>query len=395
MATAEEIKERVEMLSLDQAREEIESGVKLIDVREQNEWDEAHLEAAAHVPQGELAARIDEIAPDTSERLLLYCRTDNRSSTQADNLAGLGYGNVAVIAGGITAWSDAGLPLVEAAGLSREQRMRYSRHTLLPEVGVEGQLKMLNAKVLLLGAGGLGAPSALYLAAAGIGTIGIVDDDVVDESNLQRQVIHNTERVGMPKSESAKVAINQLNPDVEVIEHNTRLDSSNIIEILEPYDIIVDGADNFPTRYLLNDATVRLRKPVVSASILGFDGQASTFVPFEGPCYRCLYPVPPPPELAPSCGANGVLGVMAGVMGLLQANEVIKLAAGIGEPLVGRLLLYESLGTRFTELKVKRDPECPICGEHAEQVPDSELGKFPDYELFCGAPAREETPTIV
>ncbi len=394
MATVEEIKQRTEMLSLSAAQEEIAAGTKLIDVREPNEWQEAHLEEATHVPQGELASRIDEVAPDPSERIVLYCRTDNRSSASADMLAGLGYENVAVIEGGITAWQDADLPLVEAAGLTREQRMRYSRHTLLPEVGVEGQLKLLDAKVLLLGAGGLGAPTALYLAAAGIGRIGIVDDDVVDESNLQRQVIHNTERVGMAKAASARVAITQLNPDVEVVEHNTRLDASNIIEILEPYDIVVDGADNFPTRYLLNDAAVRLGKPVVSASILGFDGQASTFVPHEGPCYRCLYPVPPPPELAPSCGANGVLGVMAGVMGLLQANEVIKLVAGIGEPLVGRLLLYESLGTRFTELKVKRDPECPICGENAEEVPRSELGKFPDYELFCGAPAREETPTI-
>ena len=206
--------------------------------------------------------------------------------------------------------------------------MRYSRHTLLPEVGVEGQLKMLDAKVLLLGAGGLGAPTALYLAAAGIGTLGIVDDDVVDESNLQRQVIHNTERVGISKATSARITIEALNPDVEVVEHDTRLDASNILELIEPYDVIVDGADNFPTRYLLNDASVRLRKPVVSASILGFDGQISTFVPYEGPCYRCLYPVPPPPELAPSCGANGVLGVMAGLMGMLQANEVIKLVAG-------------------------------------------------------------------
>ena len=237
--------------------------------------------------------------------------------------------------------------------------MRYSRHTLLPEVGVEGQLQMLNAKVLLLGAGGLGAPTALYLAAAGIGTLGIVDDDVVDASNLQRQVIHTTDRVGIPKTASARATIEALNPDVRVVEHNTRLDASNILELLEPYDVIVDGADNFPTRYLLNDASVRLGKPVVSASILGFDGQISTFVPHEGPCYRCLYPIPPPPELAPSCGANGVLGVMAGVMGLLQANEVIKLVAGIGEPLVGRLLLYESLGTRFTELKVKPRPGVP------------------------------------
>jgi molybdopterin/thiamine biosynthesis adenylyltransferase len=273
--------------------------------------------------------------------------------------------------------------VIEAEGLTPEQRMRYSRHTLLPEVGVEGQLKLLDSKVLLIGAGGLGAPSAFYLAAAGIGTLGLVDDDVVDESNLQRQVIHNTERVGMPKTESARMSIEALNPDVEVVEHRGRLGPDNILDIISGYDILVDGADNFPTRYLLNDAAVRLRKPVVSASILAFDGQISTFVPYEGPCYRCLYPVPPPPELAPSCGAAGVLGVMAGVMGLLQANEVIKLAAGIGEPLIGRLLLYDSLGTRFTELKVKRDPDCPICGDAAPEIPESELGKFPDYEAFC------------
>jgi sulfur-carrier protein adenylyltransferase/sulfurtransferase len=385
----------IEMLDLEAAQRELADGARLIDVREQNEWDESHIEAALHVPQGELVERLDEVAPDTSERLLLHCRTDNRSSKMAEVLADLGYDNVAVVEGGIVAWEGAGLPTKSDSGLSKDQRMRYSRHTLLPEVGVEGQLKMLNAKVLLLGAGGLGAPTALYLAAAGIGTIGIIDDDVVDESNLQRQVIHNTERVGIAKTLSAKMTIEALNPDVEVIEHNLRLDASNILDLIEPYDVIVDGADNFPTRYLLNDASVRLRKPVVSASILGFDGQISTFVPFEGPCYRCLYPVPPPPELAPSCGANGVLGVMAGLMGLLQANEVIKLVAGIGEPLVGRLLLYESLGTRFTELKVKRDPECPICGEHAPEIDPAEMGKFPDYELFCGAPAREETPAAV
>jgi molybdopterin/thiamine biosynthesis adenylyltransferase/rhodanese-related sulfurtransferase len=384
----------LEMLDLDAAQREIAAGTKLIDVREQNEWDESHIDNAIHVPQGELIERIDEIAPDTSERLLLHCRTDNRSANMAVELARHGYENIGVMEGGIVAWENAGLPVVNASGLTRDQRMRYSRHTLLSEVGVEGQLKLLNSKVLLLGAGGLGAPSALYLAAAGVGTIGIVDDDVVDESNLQRQVIHNTERVGLAKTTSAKMTIEALNPDVNVVEYNLRLDASNILELIEPYDVIVDGADNFPTRYLLNDAAVRLRKPVVSASILGFDGQISTFVPYEGPCYRCLYPVPPPPELAPSCGANGVLGVMAGVMGLLQANEVIKLVAGIGEPLVGRLLLYESLGTRFTELKVKRDPECPICGEHAPEIDEADMGKFPDYELFCGAPAREETPAI-
>jgi len=384
----------IELLDLDSAREEIGAGTKLIDVREQNEWDESHIAAALHVPQGELVERLEEIAPDTSERLLLHCRTDNRSSKMAEELTGLGYDNVAVVEGGIVAWENAGLPTVNASGLTKEQRMRYSRHTLLPEVGVDGQLKLLDSKVLLLGAGGLGAPSALYLAAAGIGTIGIVDDDVVDESNLQRQVIHNTERVGIPKTASAKLTIQALNPDVEVLEYNTRLDASNILDLIEPYDIIVDGADNFPTRYLLNDASVRLGKPVVSASILGFEGQISTFVPHEGPCYRCLYPVPPPPELAPSCGANGVLGVMAGVMGLLQANEVIKLAADIGEPLVGRLLLYESLSTTFTELKVKRDPACPICGDDAPEIDPEEMGKFPDYELFCGAPAREPTPSL-
>ena len=385
-------RQRLELLPVDRAREEIDAGVRLIDVREQNEWDDSHLEAATHIPQGELIERIDEVAPDRSERLLLHCRTDNRSSRMAQELAGLGYENVAVIEGGILAWEQAGLPTESGSGLTAEQRMRYSRHTLLPEVGVDGQLKLLNSKVLLLGAGGLGAPSGLYLAAAGVGTLGIVDDDVVDESNLQRQVIHNTERVGVAKTASARVAIEALNPDVEVVEHNTRLDASNILELLEPYDVIVDGADNFPTRYLLNDASVRLGKPVVSASILGFDGQISTFVPHEGPCYRCLYPVPPPPELAPSCGANGVLGVMAGVMGLLQANEVIKLVAGIGEPLIGRLLLYESLGTRFTELKVKRDPKCPVCGDEAVEVAREAMGRFPDYELFCGAPAREPSP---
>ena len=371
----------VNLIPIEQARSEIESGVRVIDVREPHEWDEAHLERAIHVPQGEVAERIDEIAPDRSERLLLQCRTDNRSAKVAELLGGLGYEDVAVVEGGIVAWSDAGYPVV--AQLSPEQRNRYSRHTLLPEVGVEGQLKLLNAKVLLLGAGGLGSPTALYLAAAGIGTIGIVDDDVVDASNLQRQVIHTTDRVGVAKTASAKAAIEALNPDVEVVEHNLRLDASNILGLLEPYDIVVDGADNFPTRYLLNDASVRLRKPVVSASILGFEGQISTFIPYEGPCYRCLYPTPPPPELAPSCGANGVLGVMAGLMGLLQANEVIKLAAGIGETLSGRLLLYDSLGTTFTELKVRRDPDCPICGEDAPEIPESEMGKFPDYDLFC------------
>jgi sulfur-carrier protein adenylyltransferase/sulfurtransferase len=384
MATEAQTKHQIEEIEPFEAAQEIEGGdVVLIDTREPHEYQEAHLEGGKLVPPGLLADEIAAAAPDKSARTILYCRSGNRSYKAAEQMRALGYEEVASMAGGILAWQEQGLPVAAAEGLTAEQRDRYSRHTLLPEVGVEGQVKMLNAKVLLLGAGGLGAPTALYLAAAGIGTIGLVDDDVVDASNLQRQVIHSTERIGVPKTTSARLTIEELNPDVEVVEHQLRLDASNILELIEPYDVIVDGADNFPTRYLLNDASVRLRKPVVSASILSFDGQISTFVPFDGPCYRCLYPTPPPPELAPSCSANGVLGVMAGTMGTLQANEVLKLVIGIGEPLVGRLLLYEALGTRFTELKVRRDPECPICGPDAAEIPESELGQFPDYELFC------------
>ncbi len=374
----------IEEITPAEALEELNSGgVTLIDTREPHEYSEVHLDGGRLVPPGILADNIADAAPDRSGRVLLYCRSGIRSATAAEQMMELGYENVASVAGGILEWQAQGLPVIEAAGLTADQRDRYSRHTLLPEVGVDGQIKMLNAKVLLLGAGGLGAPTALYLAAAGIGTIGLIDDDVVDASNLQRQVIHNTERVGMPKTTSARLTIEALNPDINVIEHNYRLDASNVIEVLSQYDVIVDGADNFPVRYLLNDASVRLGKPVVSASILSFDGQISTFVPYEGPCYRCLYPTPPPADLAPSCSENGVLGVMAGLMGLLQANEVIKLVVGIGEPLIGRLLLYESLGTRFTELKIRRDPDCPICGPDAANIPDSELGQFPDYDLFC------------
>ena len=392
--TLEEIKARVKQVTPEETLAALQSGdAVVIDTRDAVNRADARIEGDQYAPAGqgaseahseEFAERVEEAAGDRDKPIILYCGAGNRSAIAADALVReRGFTDVASMGGGLTLWEIQGLPVVVPEGMSAEQRNRYSRHTLLPEVGVEGQLKMLNARVLLVGAGGLGAPAALYLAAAGIGTLGLVDDDEVDESNLQRQVIHNTERVGMPKTESARTTIEALNPDVKVVEHRTRLDASNIIDIIKDYDVIVDGADNFPTRYLLNDASVRLRKPVVSASILAFDGQISTFVPFEGPCYRCLYPTPPPAELAPSCGAAGVLGVMAGVMGLLQANEVIKLVVGIGEPLIGRLLLYDSLGTRFTELKVRRDPQCPICGPDAEEIPESELGKFPDYELFC------------
>ena len=378
-------KEAIAEVQPPEAAEELDgSDVALVDVREQHEFEERHIEGAIHVPRGHLESRIEQFVPDRSKRVILYCASGARSALAARTLAeDLGYEDVASMAGGITLWRDRGLPVVTPRSLTQEQKERYSRHVLVPEIGLEGQLKLLDAKVLLLGTGGLGSPTALYLAAAGVGTLGLIDDDVVDSSNLQRQVIHNTERIGMAKTESARRAIEALNPDVKVVEHNLRMDSGNVVELLSQYDVVVDGADNFPTRYLLNDASVRLRKPVVSASILSFDGQISTFVPFEGPCYRCLYPTPPPAELAPSCGAAGVLGVLPGIMGMLQALEVVKLVIGQGTPLIGRLLLFEALGTEFTELKVRRDPDCPICGPNAPEVADEDLGKFPDYEAFC------------
>src|ERR671921_524974 len=362
------------------------NGAVIVDVREQHEFEESHLPGAVHVPRGHLESRIEGSAPDKSQRVVLYCASGNRSALAAHTMKELlGYEDVASMRGGITLWKDRGYDVEVPRALTPEQRERYSRHLLVPEVGLEGQLKLLDAKVLLLGAGGLGSPAALYLAAAGVGTLGIVDNDEVDLSNLQRQVIHTTARIGEPKVESAKRTIEALNPDVKVVKYKTRLDASNIMEIIDGYDVIVDGVDNFPTRYLLNDATVRLGIPVVSASILGFDGQLSVFKPHDGPCYRCLYPVPPPADMAPSCGANGVLGVLPGTMGLLQATEVVKLVTGIGEPLVGRLLLYEALGATFTELKVRRDPECPICSRDPEEIADEEMGVFPDYEAFCAA----------
>ena len=361
------------------------NGVAIIDVRETEETASGLLPGAKHVPRGFLETRIEGAVPDHSQRVVVYCAGGTRSALAARTLNELGYENVESMTGGITLWKDRGYKVVVPKSLTPEQRERYSRHLLVPEVGEEGQRKLLDARVLLLGAGGLGSPVALYLAAAGVGTIGIVDDDVVDLSNLQRQVVHTTDRIGVPKVESAEETIHALNPDVEVVKYVTRLDASNILEIIDGWDIIVDGADNFPTRYLLNDATVRLGIPVVSASILGFDGQLSVFKPYEGPCYRCLYPVPPPAELAPSCGANGVLGVLPGTMGLLQATEVVKLIIGAGEPLVGRLLLYEALSATFTELKVRRDPECPVCSRPPEEITDEEMGVFPDYEAFCAA----------
>ena len=343
-----------------------------------------HIPGAKHVPKSYLESRIEGAVPDRSQHVILYCASGNRSAWAARTLIeDLGYEHVESMTGGFTLWKDRGYEVETPRTLTAEQRERYSRHLLLPEVGIEGQQKLLDAKVLLLGAGGLGSPAALYLAAAGVGTLGIVDNDEVDLSNLQRQVIHSTERIGVSKVDSAEQTINALNPDVKVEKYPVRLGPDNIMEILPGYDIVVDGLDNFPTRYLLNDASVRLRIPVVSAAILGFEGQLSVFKPYDGPCYRCLFPVPPPAELAPSCGANGVLGVLPGTMGLLQATEVIKLILGEGEPLIGRLLMYDALAARVTEVKVRRDPDCPICSREPEAIADEELGVFPDYEAFC------------
>ena len=380
------IRSQVEEVDPSEVREHLGNGVVLVDVRESEEWDAGHIPGAKHVPRGYLESRIEGAVADRDQRVVVYCASGQRSALAANTLREqLGYENVASMNGGITLWKDRGYDVEVPKSLTKEQRERYSRHLLVPEIGLEGQTKLLEAKVLLLGAGGLGSPTALYLAAAGVGTLGIVDDDEVDLSNLQRQVIHTTDRIGVAKVDSAEESIKAINPDVDVVKYKTRLDASNVMEIIEGYDVIVDGVDNFPTRYLLNDATVRLGIPVVSASILGFDGQLSVFAPHEGPCYRCLYPVPPPADMAPSCGANGVLGVLPGTMGLLQATEVIKLVTGAGEPLIGRLLLYEALGATFTELKVRRDPECEICSKDPSEISDDELGVFPDYEAFCAA----------
>jgi molybdopterin/thiamine biosynthesis adenylyltransferase/rhodanese-related sulfurtransferase len=381
-----QVKSEIDEVDPSEVNELLHEGVAIVDVRETEEFAAGHLPGATHVSRSYLESRIEGVVPDRSQRVILYCASGNRSAFAARTLLNdLGYEHVESMKGGITLWKDRGYEVEVPKSMSAEQRERYSRHLLIPEIGEAGQRKLLESRVLLLGAGGLGSPTALYLAAAGVGTLGIVDSDVVDLSNLQRQVIHTSERIGMPKVDSAEESIKALNPDVDVVKYKTRLDASNILEIIEGWDVIVDGVDNFPTRYLLNDASVRLKIPVVSASILGFDGQLSVFKPYAGPCYRCLFPEPPPAELAPSCGANGVLGVLPGTMGLLQATEVVKLIVGAGDPAIGRLLLYDALAATLTEVKVRRDPECPICSREPSAITDEEMGRFPDYEAFCAA----------
>jgi sulfur-carrier protein adenylyltransferase/sulfurtransferase len=355
------------------------NGEAVIDVREQDEYVQGYIPGARWIPRGFLESRIEDAVPNRETPIVLYCAGGTRSALSARALGELGYTNVKSLEGGFGAWKRAGYAFDIPTVLDKDQQIRYSRHTMLPEVGEEGQIKLLRSKVLLLGAGGLGAPASVYLAAAGVGTIGMVDDDVVDLSNLQRQIIHAQDRIGMPKVESAKKTLAGLNPDVKVIPHKLRLVSDNILPLLAEYDLVVDGADNFPTRYLLNDAALKLRKPVVHASIYRFEGQVTAFIPDQGPCYRCLYPAPPPPDMAPSCQEAGVLGVLPGIIGSLQANEALKILLGIGQTLAGRLLIFDALKTKFRELKLRRDPACPTCGPGVKPE-DIELI---DYEQFC------------
>jgi sulfur-carrier protein adenylyltransferase/sulfurtransferase len=383
----QQIKSEIEEIDASHARELIDEGSAVVDVRERDEWDEGHLPGAVHVPRGHLESRIERAEPDKERTVILYCSSGNRSAFAAKALEELGYERAVSLAGGFTDWKRNGFPVEIPEALDEPKRRRYSRHLLIPEVGEEGQLRLLQSRVLLIGAGGLGSPASLYLAAAGVGTLGIVDDDAVDETNLQRQIVHSTERLGDSKAESAKRTIEALNPDVTVKVFQERLTAENVDRILgEGWDVIVDGADNFPTRYLLNDASVWHRIPVVHGSIFRFEGQTTVFKPFEGPCYRCLFPQPPPPELAPSCAEGGVLGVLPGVIGSLQANEALKIALGIGEPLIGRLLMFDALDSTFTEIKLRRDPDCPVCGENPT------ITDYIDYVEFCQGGRTHVTP---
>jgi molybdopterin/thiamine biosynthesis adenylyltransferase/rhodanese-related sulfurtransferase len=349
----------------------------LLDVRESDEWRQGHLEGALPLPRGFLEIKVESAIPDKNAPIIAYCAGGVRSLLAAKAMKEMGYQNVSSMSGGYTAWKNGGFKWVQDFQYTPEQLIRYSRHFLLPEVGEEGQSKLLQAKVLMVGAGGLGSPSAYYLAAAGVGTLGIIDNDVVDISNLQRQILHANDRVGMPKVESAKKTLEALNPDVKVIPYQAKLTSENIMDILKDYDLVIDGCDNFPTRYLVNDACVLAGKPNVHGSIFQFEGQATVFYPGKGPCYRCLYPEPPPAEMAPSCAEAGVLGVLPGLIGVIEALEAIKIILGKGETLVGRLVHFNTLTMEINTLKLRRDPNCPMCGDHPT------IHQLIDYEEFC------------
>ncbi len=377
-----EIRQSVKLLSLDELKARLEQRKEkpftLVDVREKDEFRAGFIPGAVHIPRGHLEMQAEQKLPDKNAEIILYCAGGTRSAFAAKTLQEFGYTNVLSANPGFVRWKDLKYPIEEPTNLTPAQLDRYSRHILLPEVGEKGQEKLLKGRVLLLGAGGLGAPAALYLAAAGVGTLGIVDADTVDASNLQRQIIHATSRLGMAKVDSAETAIHDLNPDVKVVKYQERVNASNVDRIFGAgWDCIVDGCDNFPTRYLVNDASLFHKVPVVHGSIFRFDGQVTTFMPFDGPCYRCLYPEPPPAHLAPSCAEAGVLGILPGVVGVIQATEAIKLILGQGDVLKGRLLTYDSLKMTFRTLKLRRDKTCPTCGENPT------IKEYIDYEGFC------------
>jgi len=371
-----EARARVREVTTTEAELAAGDGATIIDCREDSEWEQGHVRGAHHLSKSYIEQDIESLVPDRETPVVVYCAGGIRSLFAAETLVDMGYSDVASMSGGFQAWKSEGRAWDQPRVLSPEQKSRYSRHLLIPEVGTEGQARLLDSKVLFIGAGGLGSPGMLYMAAAGVGTIGIVDFDVVDASNLQRQIVHRTDRVGMRKVESAQMTINALNPDVDVVIHETMLGPDNVDELIAGYDLIFDGTDTFETRYVLNDAAVRARIPVVHASVFRFEGQLTVFKPFEGPCYRCLYPTPPPPELAPGCSVAGVLGVVPGVMGLLQATEGIKVLLDIGDPLVGRLLIYDALDGAFSELQLRRDPGCPACGDGVLPEASADDGVF-------------------
>ena len=383
----QQTKARIREVDTAEAEQEIaKPGTVLLDVREPDEYDQGAVPGAIHIPRGHLESQVESKITDKSAPVVVYCAGGTRSAFAAETLTQLGYTDVVSVAGGFNKWKNEGRNWKVPQTLTAEQRNRYQRHLLLPEVGEAGQQKLLESKVLLLGAGGLGSPAALYLAAAGVGTIGIIDMDVVDDSNLQRQILHNLDRIGDRKVDSAKKTLTLLNPDIDVVTYDTRLGADNVLDIIDGYDVIVDGTDNFPTRYLVNDASLLKRIPVVYGAIFRFEGQASVFHPYEGPCYRCLLPEPPPAEMAPSCAEAGVLGVLPGIIGSIQAMEAIKLLLGLGDPLRGRLLAYDALEESFRTFKVPRDPDCPACGPNAGEIVIAE------YDELC-MPHPKQAPS--
>jgi sulfur-carrier protein adenylyltransferase/sulfurtransferase len=377
----DEARAQIKSIDIDEARRLLEKpGTVLLDVREGDEWRQGHIPQAIGIPRGFLELRVEEKVPDHKTPVILQCASGTRSLLAARSLREMGYENIYNLTGGFNAWKDRGLPWTADRQFTGDELARYSRHFVIPEVGEKGQAKLLDAKVLLLGAGALGSSSALYLAAAGVGTLGLVDFDVVDLSNLQRQIIHTTDRVGMLKTESAQKSINAINPGIKVNRHEVRLSSDNVMDIIKDYDVIVNCGDNFPTRYLINDACVLAHKPLVDGAIFRFEGNATVFYPAKGgPCYRCLYPEPAPPDMAPSCAEAGVLGALPGIIGSIEALEAIKLILGAGEPLIGRMVYFDTLSKDYVRmLKIKRDPQCPVCSDHPTQK------GLIDYEAFCG-----------